>query len=378
MPDAVTTSRLVDILMRESERPTSRPGPEIVRLQSGEPDAATPQTIKDALTRALADGLTHYASPSGDEELLRAISREVSAIASREVSLGEITVTAGGTGGITCAILATVNAGDRVVIPEPTYSLYADVVRAVGGIPVFIPCTSAMELDVPRIVEASRDSRMVIICNPCNPTGVVYSRDALLQLADGLIGSDCLILADEAYSRIVYDHDFFSMLQIPSLADRLIYCQTFSKTYCMTGWRIGYVVAAPQIIRGISRIHQMFTHSVNAAVQKAAVVALQTPDLWVEERLLDYRERRDLVVSTLTGVPGIRLIQPQGAFYAFVGFSADASSRQITQRLLERGLAVRSGTEFGPSGEGFVRLSFSVDRTSLVRGLQILTDTLAG
>ena len=372
----IGTSHLVDTLVKASERPTSRPGPGVVRLQSGEPDADTPKAVKDALAAALAEGLTHYASPRGDEQLLAALAARVSATSAVPRITDEIVITAGGTGGITCAILATVNEGDRVIIPDPTYSLYADAVLAAGGIPVFVPNTADLQLDVPALLEACRGARMLVICNPCNPTGAVYPQADLERIAAGLDGTDCLVLGDEAYSEIVYDEDFFSLLRIPTIASRLIYCQTFSKTYCMTGWRIGYVVAPSELAKGIARVHQMFTHSVNAAVQKAALAALQTPSSWISGRLEDYRERRDLVMSLLEGVPGIRLVRPQGAFYAFIGFSKDVSSGEMTQRLLKRGVAVRSGSEFGPSGQGYVRVSFSVDREALVKGLGILTTVL--
>lgn len=358
-----------------SQRPASRPGPEIISLSSGDPDFDTPAYIREALVAAIEAGYTHYVDNQGDPELRLALADTVSRRASRRVEPSEVVVTHGGSGAITSALLATINPGDRVVLPEPTYSVYADILRLIGAEPVFVPTDATFHLDFDRLEQASIGARMIILCNPCNPTGVVYGRDEMEAVSDFANRRDLLVFSDEAYDHLVFDEvNFTSSLEIAGLEERLIYCQTLSKTYAMTGWRIGYLIASPAIVREAARMHRTVNGSLNAAVQRAALVAVTTPTDWPDRMRQEYQYRRDLVLEILREEPGFQLCSPDGAFYAFVRNSAGLSSQQMVEAALERGVAIRAGSEYGPSGEGYFRITFATGRDALVEGLRRLRE----
>jgi aspartate aminotransferase len=221
-------------------------------------------------------------------------------------------------------------------------------------------------------------SRMIILCNPGNPTGRVYGAEELRALASILEKNPhLLLLADEAYADIVYDGTpFLSSLQLHSIADQVIYCNTFSKSYAMTGWRLGFIVASPERAAAINLVHRSINGALNTFVQDAALAALKTPAADLAELASSYQTRRDVVVNMLTGVEGVTLLEPQGAFYAFPKIDSRFSSDQMTQHFAENGVIVRSGTEYGPSGEGHVRISFATDIASLIDGMERFVDTV--
>jgi aspartate aminotransferase len=342
-------------------------------LQLGEPDFATPDFITESMRLALEDGRTHYAPPLGDPDLRRALADSVSVRSATSYDASQVVVTAGGTGAINAAVHALVDPGDKVVIPEPTYSLYADAVVMAGGTPTFVPAASNLRLDLDAIEQTCRDARLLVLCNPCNPTGTVTSASELERLSRICRRHDVLLLADEAYDHIVFEEGAFrSTLEVEGLSGRLVYCQTFSKTYAMTGWRIGYVVAPPDVVDAIAVAHRTFNGAVNSAVQRAALAASVSDGGWPAARLEDYRRRRDLVVDALGRIPGLELVPPEGTFYAFPRFDHDVTSDEMTAMCLSHGVAVRSGREFGVSGEKHLRVAFCVDDEELANGLRCL------
>jgi len=343
----------------------------------GEPDFDTPPVIVEAAARALRQGYTRYGDLNGDPELRDLIAQDATRLSGSSFTESSVLVTHGGAAAITASILAIVDPGDRVVIPEPTYSLYPDAVRLAGGQPVLVPTTSDYHLDLEALGRVLPGARMVVFCNPVNPTGAVFSSTELTGLAALLEGSDTLVLADEAYADIVYDElPFISTLAIPGLRDRLIFCQTLSKTYAMTGWRIGYVVAPEDVVSSIRQTHRTMNSAVNAAVQRAAIAALEAgPDL-VTDMLQAYQTRRDFTLKRLAGMDGLDAHQPEGAFYAFVRYHAALPSEEVAHRLLAGGVSVRAGSEFGPSGQGHIRLSFAADLDTLDEGLSRIESTL--
>ncbi|KUM36351.1 aminotransferase class I/II-fold pyridoxal phosphate-dependent enzyme [Arthrobacter sp. EpRS71] len=353
-----------------SLRPTGAAAPAgAVSLSMGEPDFETPSEIIDAAVEALHEGWTHYGNLNGDPELRQCIADLVSTESGRSVGPEEVLVSHGGAAAITATILATVNPGEKVVIPEPTYSLYPDAVRLAGGEPVFVPTRSDNQLDVPALVAAARGARLIALCNPVNPTGAVFTPESLEQLAEGLQGTDTLVLADEAYSHMVYDEGFISSLAIPALQERLVYCQTLSKTFAMTGWRIGYVVAPDGIIESIRAVHRTMNSAVNATVQRASLKALQLGPGISSAMLAAYRERRDYVVERLKNIPGVEFTEPTGAFYAFFSYPQALPATVMLDRFKDHGVILRAGSEYGPSGEGHLRLSFAADLDTLETAL---------
>jgi aspartate/methionine/tyrosine aminotransferase len=363
-------SRMVRELDAHSQRLFSPSGPEVVPLHFGDPDFPTPEHICTALLAAIREGATHYAALDGDPELRAALAGEVSRTAGRAYRPEQIVLSHGGIAGVAATILATIEASQAVLLPEPTYSLYADLVRMAGGEIRFVRNRDDLHLDVEAIDAAAPGARIVVICNPCNPTGVVYSRAELEELAEVAERHDLLVVADEAYASIVFDGaGFVSALEVERLAERLVYVQTFSKTYAMAGWRLGWVAASPAVATAVGRVHRSINGPLNTAVQRAALAAVTGPLDFCRSMRAEYQARRDIVVRMLAAVPGAELRAPQATFYAFVRHPGGLSSREFVRRALEHGVAVRPGSEFGPGGEGYIRLAFCVSRERLTDGL---------
>ena len=360
-------------ILDTSERPSGRPGPDIISLAAGDPDFETPAHIRQALIDAIESGYTHYIDQRGDPELRAAIADHASKLTSTPVTDPETAVTHGGAGSLASAIMAVVNPGDRVLIPEPTYSSYADILRLIGAEPVFMTQTPDFHLDLDRIRAEAPDARLIIICHPNNPTGVVYTRQELVELAAIADQHDMYVLADEAYEALVFDGvDFASTLEIPELRERLIYCQTFSKRFAMTGWRLGYMIAPAQLTAYAAMVHRTFNGAGNAAVQRAALAAMTTPSDAPEQMRLEYQARREIVAELLAGAPGAEVKEPDGSFYYFVKVTAPNAPADMVAAALEQGVAIRAGTEYGPSGKGYFRITFATDRERLNEGVRRL------
>ena len=357
--------------------PGGMPGQGVISLAQGEPDFATPEPIAAALRRALRDGYTGYADMNGDPELREAIAQHASRIADAPVTERSVLVSHGGAAAITAAILATVNPGDRVVLPEPTYSLYLDAVQLAGGRAVFVPTRPDRHLDLGALDAALDGARLTVLCNPVNPTGAVFGAAELGWLGARLAGTDTLVLADEAYADLVYDDaEFTSTLAVPSLRERLIYVQTFSKSYAMTGWRVGYAVAAEPVAAAIRQVHRTMNGAVNSAVQRAALEAIRVGPVLAAPMLRAYAERREFVTKRIAAMDCLDATRPDGAFYSFARYSSALPAAEVTARLLAGGVAVRSGPEFGPSGEGHIRLSFATSLQNLEEGLDRIETVL--
>jgi aspartate aminotransferase len=246
-----------------------------------------------------------------------------------------------------------------------------------GGEVTFVRHQEDLHLDLDAIEAAAPGARMVVICNPCNPTGAVYVQDELEDLADIAEEHDLLVLSDEPYDHIVFDGvDFISALEIPALADRLIYVNTFSKTYAMTGWRIGWVGGPREVIDAVGTLHRAFNGPINTAVQRAALVAITEPTDWPERMRREYQARRDIVARMVAGVDNLDLVKPEGAFYAFINYGSDVPAVDVVARARDAGVAVRPGSEFGPGGEGHVRVAFSTGRERLIEGMERLLGVL--
>jgi aspartate/methionine/tyrosine aminotransferase len=368
---------MVQDLQRRSLRPAVRPGPELISLAQGDPDFATPEHISQALTDALAAGATHYAQLVGDAELRAALAEQMTELAGRSYGVDQVAITHGASAGLAAAILALVDPGTRVIVPEPTYSLYADLTWMAGGEVAFVPHQPDLHLDLDGIEAAAPDARLVVICNPCNPTGAVYTQGELEDLAEIAEEHDLWVISDEPYDHIVYDGvDFVSALEVPALADRLLYVNSFSKTWAMTGWRIGWVAGPREVIGAIGAVHRTINGPVNSAVQRAALVAVTEPSDWPERMRREYQARRDIVGRMVAGVENLELVEPDGSFYAFIRYGSDVPSVDVVAQAQEAGVAVRSGSEFGPSGEGFVRVAFSTGRERLIEGMERLLGVL--
>jgi aspartate/methionine/tyrosine aminotransferase len=367
-------------LRRCSRRPALAPAPPgAVSLSMGEPDLPTPAPVIEAAAAALRRGETHYADQQGLRQLRAALASRLPARPGRPWTAEDVVITHGATAALAAVVLAMIGPGDRVVIPEPAYSLYADLVVLAGGTVDFVPLAPDLHWDLDALASALPGAAMIIFSNPSNPTGIVHREDELAALGKLLDGSDTLVVSDEAYHRLVYPgHAQTSALEIASLRDRTAYVQTFSKTYAMTGWRVGYLAGPREVVDAAAHVHRTFNGSVNTAVQHAALAALELPDTVVDAMVNTYGRRRETVVAKLSGVPGVHLVPPEGAFYGFLRYDADLPSEVVTRELAERKVMVRAGAEYGPSGEGYVRISFAASDDDLRTGLDRIVSHLRG
>ncbi|MFC7593684.1 pyridoxal phosphate-dependent aminotransferase [Terrabacter sp. GCM10028922] len=343
-----------------------------ISLAMGEPDAGTPPRIRDAAVKALADGRTRYAAITGSAPLREALAERLSKQSGLALDDRNVVVTHGGSAGLASAVLALVRPGDRVLVPEPTYSLYVDHLAMVGAEAVWISNLPDGTLDLERIAAEAPKARMIVLCNPVNPTGAVFGQSDVRGLGAILASNPGLfLLSDEAYRDIVFDGvPFTSAMSLTDVIDRVVLVGTFSKSYAMTGWRLGFACAAPAVAASINLVHRTLNGPMNTFVQDAGRVALDIEDDELEELARSYERRRDLVMSFLNEMPTVSVVPPQGAFYAFPRIDSGLTSGQLAGRFAEGGVLVRAGSEFGPSGEGHVRLSFATDEASLREGMR--------
>ncbi|WP_063729590.1 pyridoxal phosphate-dependent aminotransferase [Streptomyces sp. RTd22] len=361
---------------RRTQQPQSKG--DLVSLAMGEPDFDTPPSVTEAAHASLCAGRTHYSPLLGEPALREALADKLTGIAGAPVSASDILITQGGTAGLAASILGIVDPGDKVVIPDPTYSLYADLVSMAGGTVVPVPLAPDLHWDLDRLADALTDAKLFVFCNPSNPTGIVHSRDELDALAELLDGTSTIVISDEAYSDLDYTgRPFTSTISIDGLRDRTVYCQTFSKSYAMTGWRVGYLWGPAPLIQASARIHNTFNGSANTVVQDAALAAVQSCDEDVARMRAAYERRGEIMRTELAAIPGLTLSAPEGAFYQFPRYDLDVPSVEVVAALRTHGVAVRPGSEFGARGEGHLRLSYAASEESITEGVRRLARGLS-
>jgi aspartate aminotransferase len=352
-------------------------GPGWIGLHQGDPCFATPAHVVEAAFKAAADGFTHYPPPQGDAALRTAIADRMNAVSVRTTDPGDVFVTAGGTEAIYCALTAYVEPGDEAILFDPAYSLFAPILRQLGARPVFVGMTADFRVDPGQLRSAVTErTRMIVVNNPVNPTGTVFTREELEAVADVAVRADALVLAVEVYDHLVHDGEFVSTLELPELADRLLYVNSFSKTYAMTGWRLGWLAAAPTLSLGAQVIHRNCVGTVNWPTQHAGIAALTGPQDVVAEMRAGYRERRDVLLDGLAATPGLEPLASQGTFYSWLGFPKryGLSSERVAQLLRDDGVGVRSGTEYGAGGEGYLRISYAAAVDEIAAGAERIHD----
>jgi aspartate aminotransferase len=360
-------------------------GREIIHLEIGEPDFDTPSHIVEAGCRALRDGHTHYTPTAGIPELREAIADDVAQSRGIEVDPAQVVVTPGGKPIMFFAILALVEEGDEVLVPNPSFPIYESMVNFVGGRPVFVPLRQENEfrfdLDELRAGLSER-TKLVILNSPANPTGGVLAPQDIAGLADILREHpDVFVLSDEIYCRMLYDSPFASIASEPDMGPnaRTIILDGFSKTYAMTGWRLGYGVMPTPLAEQITKLQVNSNSCTNAATQHAGLEALAGPQDGVDAMLAEFRARRDLIVAGLNELPGVDCITPKGAFYAFpritdTGYAADVLADLLLE---EAGVACLAGTAFGQYGEGHLRFSYANSRENIARALEHMDQILS-
>jgi aspartate/methionine/tyrosine aminotransferase len=359
-------------------------GRSIVHLQLGEPDFDTPTHVREAAKGALDSGQTHYAPFAGIPALREAIATDVTARKGFGADPSQVFVTVGGKGVMLYAILGLVDPGDEVLVPDPGYPIYESLVRFVGATPVPVPIRMANDfrLDVDELASlVTPRTRVLVMNSPANPTGGVLTRGDLEAIAAIAVRHDLWVLTDEIYGRILYDGtEHVSIASLPGMADRTIVLDGFSKTFAMTGWRLGYAVVPLQLREVYS---QLIINTISCAppfAQIGAVAALTGPQDDVDAMVREFRARRDLVVDGLNAIHGIECRRPVGAFYAFPSIAGTGlTGGELAERLLqEAGVCVLPGSGFGMYGDEHIRISYANSRENLVEALTRIGNLVDG
>jgi aspartate/methionine/tyrosine aminotransferase len=360
-------------------------GRDIIHLEIGEPDFDTADHIVEAGCRALRSGETHYTPTAGIPELREAIAADVAKSRGISVDPAQVVVTPGGKPIMFFAILALVEAGDEVLMPNPAFPIYESMVDFVGGTPVFVPLRQEngfrFDLDEFR-AGLGENTKLVILNSPANPTGGVFTAEDIRGIAEILRERpDVVVLSDEIYARLLYSGSFASIASEPGFDpdERTIILDGFSKTYAMTGWRLGYGVMPEALAEQVTKLQVNSNSCTAAATQHAGLAALAGPQDAVGRMLEEFRARRDLIVAGLNDLPGVECISPQGAFYAFPNVSGTGRpAGELADLLLqEAGVACLSGTAFGRHGEGHLRFSYANSRENISRALDRMNEVLA-
>jgi aspartate/methionine/tyrosine aminotransferase len=350
-------------------------GREVIHLEIGEPDFDTPANVREAAKRALDSGATHYAPFPGIPDLRAAIAEDFSARRGMDVPPDRVFVTVGGKGVMYYAIMALVDPGDEVIVPDPGYPIYASVTRFVGGTAVPIPIRQENDfrLDIDELEGlVTPKAKMLVLNSPANPTGGVLTRGDLERIAVIAQEHDLMVLSDEIYSRILYEGEHVSIATLPGMAERTIVLDGFSKTYAMTGWRLGYAIIPESLAFAFGRLIINSISSATTFAQVGAVEALRGPQDAVDAMVEEFRARRDLVVDGLNSLPGFRCLRPKGAFYVFPDVSGTGKTGDELAHLLlhEAGVSVLSGTAFGEIGTNHIRLSYATSRSQISRAIE--------
>lgn len=353
-------------------------GREVVHLEIGEPDFRTADHIIEAAARALRDGWTHYGPAAGLPELREAVAEDAGRRRGIAIDPAEVVVTPGAKPIMFFAILALVEAGDEVIYPNPGFPIYESMIRFVGAraVPYAFREERDFEVDVEAILaQVTERTRLIVLNSPHNPTGGVMPRAQLATLAKGLEtpGRDhVMVLSDEIYNRLIFEGEHASLAQFPGMKERVIILDGFSKSYAMTGWRLGYGIMRADLAREIALLMTNSDSCTATFSQIAAVEALRGDQSPVDRMREEFRRRRSVTVEGLNKIPGFRCRQPHGAFYAFPNISGTGrDSRTLASALLtEAGVACLSGTAFGAGGEGYLRFSFANSVENIQKALE--------
>lgn len=355
-------------------------GQPVHAFHGGEPFFETPETIKYAMLRALVENKTKYAPSSGIGPLREALAHKLNTLNHIDASVDDVLVTAGGAHALYVAFQAVLDPGDEMLLFSPYWTPIRDMVIATQAHPVLVSTEEARRNGIAKTLEAfcTPNTRAIYYNTPQNPAGTVFSRAEAEEVAEFAMRRDLVVIADEAYEDLVYEGEHFSIASLPGMAERAISTYTFSKSYGMTGWRVGYAVAKEPFMTGLRKLVLYSTNGVMTPAQWAALEALALPRSIIDNRREEYRARRDLLVNGLNEL-GLECELPQGAFYAFPQVSRiDSDSRKAAATLLERAhVATIPGVVFGAQGEGHVRFGYAVPLEAIESGLAALRKFLS-
>ena len=367
------TETAFEVLVRA--RALEAKGKDIIHLEIGEPDFDTPSNVVEAGVKALKGGWTHYGPSAGLPTLREAIAEEVSRSRGVPVAVDEVVVVPGGKPIIFFTILALIEEGDEVLYPNPGFPIYESMIDFVGAKAVPIRLREEMDfrLDVNELTDAITDrTKLIIINSPQNPTGGVLTEQDIRDVAKAIGDRDIMVLSDEIYSRLIFEGKHFSIMSIPEIRERTILLDGFSKTYAMTGWRMGYGVMRPDLAAHISRLMTNSNSCTASFTQVAGINALRGDQSSVDQMRAEFKRRRDSFVRDLNKIKGFSCRLPKGAFYTFPNIKETGwASKKLADALLEEaGVACLSGTAFGSFGEGHIRFSIANSLENLNRALE--------
>lgn len=360
--DRILVESAFEVLVRA--RALEARGRSVIHLEIGEPDFPTPPHVVEAAKRALDEGWTHYGPTQGDPELREAVAAYVSRTRGIRVGPERVSIVPGGKPIIFFPMLALLEPGDEVIYPNPGFPIYESMIRFLDGIPVPMPLAEnrgfSFDLDLLRS-KLSQKTKMLVLNSPQNPTGGVIPAEDIRTIADLVRDRDLIVLSDEIYTRIHYNEPPVSIASFPGMLDKTIILDGFSKTYAMTGWRMGYGVMPEWIVQAVNKLMVNSNSCTASFTQRAGIAALNGPQDAVDGMVAEFRRRRDGFCDGLNQVPGFRCARPGGAFYAFANITGTGmSSRELADYLLnEAGVACLNGAAFGDHGEGYLRFSYA-------------------
>ena len=352
-------------------------GREIIHLEIGEPDYSTPQNVIDAATRALNSGATHYTPASGILAVREATAQYVTKRTGVPTAYQNIVLTPGSKNILLFLLLAIIEPGDEVIVPDPGYPIYRSLVSFVGATPVSAPIRQEndfrLDIDELRSLVTAK-TRLLIVNTPANPTGGVLTRQDCEQIAQLAVERDLIVLSDEIYGRITYDGEHVSLYSMPGMAERTVLLDGVSKAWAMCGWRLGFGAMPVELAQRMDTLMINSSSCAAAFTQLAAVEAFEAEasDAFVDTMVAEFRRRRDVLVDGLNSIPGIECRRPAGAFYVFPDITGTGwKDRELQNTLLDEvGVAVLAGSSFGPHGAGHIRLSYANSMANIERALE--------
>ncbi len=354
-------------------------GMDVVHMEIGEPDFPTPDNISGAAVRALAEGSTTYCNSQGLPALRTEVSREFEKTRGISLDPERIVITPGAKPLMFYSIISLLEEGDEAIYPNPLFPIFESMINFSGARAVPVPLRE--ELGFRFSVDELKDrvtprTKLIIINSPQNPTGSILEPDDLQAIADIALENDITVLSDEIYDHLVYEGRHNSIASLPGMLDRTILLSGFSKTYSMTGWRLGYAALPAELIDPVVRLIVNSVSCTAPFVQYAGIEALTGSQDSVDKMMAEFRKRRDVIVTGLNDIPGISCVQPKGAFYAFPNISSlGMKSGELSDYLLnEAGVATLAGTDFGQYGEGYIRLSYATSLDNINRALERIND----
>jgi len=378
--DGLGTETAFEVLAKA--KALEKEGREIIHLEIGEPDFDTPSNIKEAAIKAMKSGYTHYVPAAGILELRTAIAEYLSKSRRIDVDPEEVVVTPGAKPIIFFSILACVEPGDEVLYPNPGFPIYESMINFVGAKPVPMPLKEENDFRIDNedtVNKITKKTKMIILNSPENPTGGVLSRDNLEAIADRVKHrDDVFVLSDEIYCQIIYEGKHESIASIPGLKEKTILMDGFSKTYAMTGWRLGYAAMRKDLAQKVTQLMINSNSCTCAFTQMAGVEALRGPQDESKKMVEEFRRRREVIVSGLNKIKGITCKKPRGAFYVFPNVqSLRIEPKKLSDFMLQKaGVAVLSGTAFGAYGDGYMRLSFANSVENIQKAMKRISEAV--